>query len=174
MHKRLLHKGSSVASLQSDALIVEAVVLGDLRVLRRLRNMLLHEVVGRRDFDALPLTTMVLIHPRMVYDCWSEETTLIIPRCVIDADLARRDLAQKLRKLLLVALAIATSTDALGCDVRGARYWQKMPLGAINHHCVPRVGVVDGDLAVVMVVSARAGRVPLVDHDVVYVRRHHL
>lgn len=117
MHKRLLHKGSSVASLQSDALIVEAVVLGDLRVLRRLRDMLLHEVVRRRDFDALPLTTVVLIRSRMVYDCWSEETTLIIPRCVIDADLARRDLAQKLRKLLLVALSIATSTDALGCDV---------------------------------------------------------
>ena len=49
-----------------------------------------------------------------------------------------------------------------------------MSLGAINHHCVPRVGVVDGDLAVVMVISTRAGRVPLVNHDVVYVGRHHL
>ena len=114
MCKWLLHKGSSVASLQPDALIVEAVVLGDLRVLRWLRDMLLHEVVRWCDFDAPPLTTMVLIRPRMIYDCWSEETTLIIPRCVIDADLARRDLAQKLRKLLLVALAIPTSTDALG------------------------------------------------------------
>ena len=48
-----------------------------------------------------------------------------------------------------------------------------MPLGAINHHCVPRV-VVDGDLAVMVIVSARAGRVSLIDHNVIDVGRHHL
>ena len=116
MGKRLLHEGSGVASLQSDALVVEAVVLGDLRVLR-LRNMLLHEVVRWRDFDALPLTAMVVIRSRMVHNCWSKEATLVIPRRVIDADLAQRDLAQKLRMLLLLAALSIGTTDALCCNV---------------------------------------------------------
>ena len=148
MSERLLHELSSrVACLQPDALIIEAVVLGDLLVLLWLlrRNVLLHKVVGRRDFDALPLAALVVIYPRVVHDRGSEEAPTT-PRCVINADLAQGDLAQKLSMLLwlwLVTLSNIASTYTL--------------------HCPHNV-----------LLSGRVVTTTLVNHDVVNVRRHHL
>ena len=88
-----MESGGCIASVQPQAFVVKAVVLGDREVLHTVMGIALHQEVCWRDFHAGSLRVLLVttLDFRVIDDGWRLEIAMrrrVVPRRISDANLA--------------------------------------------------------------------------------------